>query len=144
MADEQFIGPHSYRIDGKLVRLTPRGTLTVPNAQVISQVYERQIANYGRLLVLVDLRHSGVRASPEARRYLVDWLKATGNASRMVGAAFGGGPIQNAMVTLMISAARIVTTHAPKMKFFAEQADAFAWLVEQEPSLATDQAPSAK
>ena len=144
MSDEHFIGPHGYRVQGKLIRLTPRGTLTAADAQALTQVYERQIARYGRLMVLSDLRHSGIRATPEARRCLVDWLKRTGHARQMLGAGFGGGALQAATITLLLGAARMLVSHAPTVKLFTEEAAALAWLSEQDPTLLDDTADAPK
>lgn len=131
MSDEHFIGRHSYRIVGTWVYWKPRGTVGLSDAQTVTKLYEEMIARNGRLLLLVDLTELH-KALPEARKYFVGWLKATGNGPRMAVAPFGASLIAVAMAALLLSAARQVAGYAPRVKICTDRATAHAWLTEQE------------
>ncbi len=135
MADEQFIGPHSYRAEGTWVQWKPRGTVGLTDAQALTALYAERLAQNGRLLLLVDLSELD-KALPEARKHLVGWLKSTGNGARMAVAPFGANLFAATMATLLLGAARGLGGFAPRVKICTDQATARAWLAEQERSLA--------
>lgn len=131
VADEQFIGPHSYRIEGTWVLWKPRGIVGLSDAQALTVLYAERIAQHDRMLLLVDLSDLD-KALPEARKHLVGWLKATGNGARMAIAPFGANLFAATMATLLLGAARGLGGYAPRVKICADQATARAWLTEQE------------
>ena len=131
MSDEQFIGRHSYRIEGAWVHWKPRGTVGLSDAQAVTQLYHEMLAKNGRLLLMVDLTELE-KAMPEARKHFAFWLKATGNGPRMAVAPFGANLIAATIVTLLASAARRIGGFAPRVKICADKTAARAWLSEQE------------
>lgn len=142
MSDEQFIGRHSYRIEGTWVHWKPRGAVGLSDAQAVTALYGEMIARHGRMLLLVDLTDLS-KAAPEARRHFVDWLKTTGNGARMAVAPFGANFIAAAIATLLASAARRLGGYAPRVKICAERSVARAWLLEQERLLSKHHSHSA-
>ncbi len=129
--DEQFIGLHSYRIEGTWVHWKPRGTVDLSDAQAVTSLYQEMISRNGRMLLLVDLSDLK-KAQPDARKHFVGWLKATGNGTRMAVAPFGANLIAAAIATLLVSAARRLGGFAPRVKICTDRATARAWLIEQE------------
>lgn len=135
VSEEQFIGRHSYRIEGTWVHWKPRGIVELSDAQAVTKIYEGMIARNGRMLLLVDLTELN-KALPDARKCFVDWLKATGNGARMAVAPFGANVITAAIATLLASAARRLGGFAPRVRICHDRAAARAWLTEQEKVLA--------
>lgn len=136
VSDEQFIGPHSYRVDGAWILWMPRGIVHLSDAQKVTKLYEELIARHGRLLLLVDLTHLD-KAMPEARKHFVGWLKSTGNGARMSVAPFGANLIAATIARLLLSAVRQLSGNAPRVKICSDHAAARAWLSEQERLLST-------
>lgn len=131
LSDEQFIGRHSYRIEGTWILWQPRGTVQLSDAQAVTKLYQEMINRNGRMLLLVNLTELD-KAMPEARKHLVGWLQATGNGAHMAVAPFGANLIAATLATLLISATRRLTEYAPRVKICSDQATARAWLTEQE------------
>jgi hypothetical protein len=96
--------------------------------QVAAAVTETR-QRHPRLFVLCS---AGKGATPEARKFITDWLKAS--PIPVEAAVWGGGVLHRAMAEMIIRGVQYFRPNQFSVTFHATRDDALAWIAEQRKS----------
>ena len=128
----QSIGNHKLRVEGDIVFSVWDGPSTLAEVQALHAIYERVIAERGRVYCLVDMTNSQ-RPPPEARQWATEWGRRFHiDAIAGFGASF---PLRVAS-KLLLRAIRFFKGSEFTMEFFETEAEARAFLATERARLA--------
>lgn len=122
------IDNHRLFQEGPLLVFESHGDFLLKQAVRVTAVYSEIIKQHGYLLLLLDMSHSG-KTDPRTRRHMADW--GGQHADRLCIAAVSSNVVFRTMFTLVITAMRMLGGRQPETSFFAERAQAMAWLAAQ-------------
>jgi hypothetical protein len=104
-------GQHRVDVDGELVTLRFVGAASLAETKAFHELLARLLAERGRCYVIVDLRGlTGMGA--EVRRFIGEWNR---EHQITAGAAFGAGFSIRVVVTLLLSAIRLMSKDPPEI-----------------------------
>lgn len=127
-------GKHRMRSDGDAVFWEVQGDIDVHEMRRCLEYGESVIEKEGRAFLLIN----GARArtaTPEARRFQVDWARTHDISSRGRTVVYGTNIFVRALATLFIRASELIAHQTPTVDFVPTEADALDWLRRQRTGL---------
>lgn len=128
MANEESIGPHRVRVDGDTVLTRYVGVPELADIKAIHARFERVLAEHGRVLLINDMRRSGIPSS-ETRAWIADWARHHPIAGIVT---FGASLPIRVLQGLLLRAASMLGSKPPfEMVHCASEAEAHAWVEDR-------------
>ncbi len=129
MSAWEQLGPHRYRFDGNVMHWEPHGIIQPAHADRFSRLLVGLYRQNGEAYCLSDASDA-VPLSADARRAYVDVLKEA--RPQVVMAVFGASALMQISGRLVNGAARLLTGLEVNLRYFADRAQAEAYLAEKQ------------
>ena len=127
MTDRPQNGRHRMWSDGDAVFWDVCGDINVDEMRRCLEFGEAVIAEHGRAFLIIDGSKARA-ATPEARRFQVDWARTHDITNRGRTVVFGTHIFVRALSVLFIRASQLIAKQTPVVDFVATEADALEWL----------------
>lgn len=118
--------PLKLEVLGDVIEFRHPGKLELEQVQQLAAAVTETRQRHPRLFVLCS---AGNGSTPEARRFVTEWLK--GSPIPVEAAVYGGGVIHRAMAEMVIRGVQYFRKNQFRITFHATRDDALAWIAEQ-------------
>ena len=122
---EYLIGRHRARIHGDSIEIKLGGDVTLEEYVELQKLYDTILAAHGYICILADAKQSG-SIDARARRISGSWGQR--NATRMCLALYDAPVPMRVIVTLIVTAIRMLTGQVIPLRFFDTEEQARNYL----------------
>jgi hypothetical protein len=113
-------------VDGDVVELRHTCKFELAHAEQATAAVTENRRRYPRTFVLASTGHG---ATPESRKFMTEWLKAS--PSPVEAAVWGGGTLHRAVAEMIVRGVQVFRPNQFIVTFHATRDDALAWIAKR-------------
>jgi hypothetical protein len=113
-------------VHGDVVELRHTGKFELAHAELATAAVTENRRRYPRTFVLAG---TGKGATPDSRKFMTEWLKAS--PTPLEAAVWGGGTLHRAVAEMIVRGVQMFRPNQFIVTFHATRDDALAWIAKQ-------------